>query len=433
MSGLDPLEGRGCYTRELARSLQRIGFQPGPVWYEVPAEDLDASLESLWRGLHADLQRGVPSIVCTYYDDQPETTEHFRLVLGYDARQDEVIYHEPASHRGAYRRMTLDTFFDLWPLKYDEDQLTVIRLRLAAGRLRQGTRSTRRTDADYAQHMIWTRAQIPNDEFTVVFEKPFVVIGDESAGQVRRHAEGTIRWAIHRIKRDYFAKDPNEILNIWLFKDKESYEENVTEIFGRPPSTPYGYFSRRDKALVMNIETGTGTLVHELVHPFMASNFARCPAWFNEGLASLYEQCHDSGGRIEGLTNWRLKGLQEAIKDRDKEAEEEAADREDADGEDDVDEKEDRPRHQVCSFKTLCSMSDWEFYSSPEYDTYAQARYLCYYLEQHGLLRTYYHRFVQNHLTDPSGYATLQAVLEREDMDAFQQEWQDYIMRLTFP
>jgi len=28
-------------------------------------------------------------------------------------------------------------------------------------------------------------------------------------------------------------------------------------------------------------------LVHEIVHPFMRANFPECPAWFNEGLASL--------------------------------------------------------------------------------------------------------------------------------------------------
>jgi len=46
--------------------------------------------------------------------------------------------------------------------------------------------------------------------------------------------------------------------------------------------------------------------VHEIVHPFMAANFPDCPAWFNEGLASLYEQSSERDGKIIGLTNWRL-------------------------------------------------------------------------------------------------------------------------------
>ena len=40
----------------------------------------------------------------------------------------------------------------------------------------------------------------------------------------------------------------------------------------------------------MNIGPGPGTLSHELVHPYMEANFPNVPAWFNEGLASLYEQ-----------------------------------------------------------------------------------------------------------------------------------------------
>ena len=53
---------------------------------------------------------------------------------------------------------------------------------------------------------------------------------------------------------------------------------------------------------MMNIGTGGGTLVHEIVHPFVAANFPHCPPWFNEGLGSLYEQCGEEDGRIHGYT-----------------------------------------------------------------------------------------------------------------------------------
>src|SRR5579872_4161934 len=36
LSGLDPVLGRGCYTRDLIRALQAIGFDPGAVWSEIP-------------------------------------------------------------------------------------------------------------------------------------------------------------------------------------------------------------------------------------------------------------------------------------------------------------------------------------------------------------------------------------------------------------
>ena len=192
--------------------------------------------------------------------------------------------------------------------------------------------------------------------FTIVVEKPFVVIGDQSQAEVERWATGTIRWAVSQIKDTYFKKEPDHIINIWLFKDADSYNANTKKLFGRKPTTPFGYYSPSDKALVMNISTGGGTLVHEIVHPFMAANFEACPSWFNEGLASLYEQSSQRDGKIVGLTNWRLRGLQLAIKD-----------------------------DLLGSFKKLMSTNDREFYEGDS-TNYAQARYLCYWLQENGCL-----------------------------------------------
>ena len=145
-SGLDPLTGRGCFTRELAAALKKIGLKTGPVWSKVAAED-PRRMEAQWRAMAADLSAGVPSIVCMHYDDSPDATEHFRLIVGYDANTDEVIYHEPAETDGAYRRMKRTTLLKLWPLKYDAKQWTVIRLRLEPGQLKSGTVGTTFTEA----------------------------------------------------------------------------------------------------------------------------------------------------------------------------------------------------------------------------------------------------------------------------------------------
>jgi hypothetical protein len=127
MSGLDPKLGRGCYTRDLKKALEAIGFKVGDVWYQVKAADAEEQMEDRFKDLLSDLKKGVPSIICTHYNDQPDTTEHFRLVLGYDNDSDQVIYHEPAESDGAYRRMDRELFLKLWPLKYNQDIWTVIR------------------------------------------------------------------------------------------------------------------------------------------------------------------------------------------------------------------------------------------------------------------------------------------------------------------
>lgn len=402
-SGLDPIHGRGCHTAELARSLRRIGFQIGPVWSTVSAALSGPEMESQWRQLHQDLCTGVPSIICTRYADRPRTTEHFRLILGYDAATDEVIYHEAAERRGAYRRMKRELLLKLWPLKYKPRQWTVIRMRLKPGRIRTQAPIGGFTPADYAQHLMELKRKIPGPGFSIVVQPPFVVVGDGPEAAVRRRAERTVKWAVDRLKKDYFAKDPAEILDIWLFKDKASYRRHVRRIFGEDPSTPFGYYSSEHKALIMNIATGGGTLVHEIVHPFMASNFPHCPAWFNEGLASLYEQCGEKAGRIYGYTNWRLAGLQRAIR---------------AGG--------------VPSLKDLTGTTDRDFYHDERGTNYAQARYLCYYLQEKGLLAQYFKSFVKGAAADPGGYSSLQKVLGQPDMKAFQKKWEVFVLGLRF-
>ncbi len=100
-SGLDPAQGRGVATAELKTALERIGFEPGAVWSTLSASAPAPGLEAAFQALHDDLARGVLSIVCMHFDDRVDTTEHFRLIVGYDAARDEVIYQEPAENDGA--------------------------------------------------------------------------------------------------------------------------------------------------------------------------------------------------------------------------------------------------------------------------------------------------------------------------------------------
>ena len=231
-----------------------------------------------------------------------------------------------------------------------------------------------------------------------------MVIGDESPSAVKRRSKHTVKWSVDLLKKDFFKKDPAKILDIWLFKDKASYRKYTRKIFNDRPTTPYGYYSSSAKALIMNIGTGGGTLVHEIVHAFMPANFPKCPAWLNEGLGSLYEQCGAHRGKIWGRTNWRLAGLQKAIR-----------------------------AGKVPSFKTLTSTTTHEFYSEDPGTNYAQARYLCYYLQQRGLLRKFYHAFRANQKTDPTGHDTLKNILGAKDMDEFKKKWQVYVLKLRFP
>jgi hypothetical protein len=252
-------------------------------------------------------------------------------------------------------------------------------------------------------HLEVLRPTVP-EGFTLVVEPPFVVLGDEEPWRVESRSEHTVRWAVTMLKQDYFAVDPDPIIDIWLFKDDDSYRKHARELFDDDPDTPYGYYSDRHRALIMNIATGGGTLVHEIVHPYVEANFPACPAWLNEGLGSLYEACGERDGHIVGFVNWRVPGLQETI----------------AEG-------------SVVTLETLTHTTVEQFYGDDSGLHYAMARYLCLYMQQQGQLTRFYREFVEHQAEDPTGYEMLQRVMEIEDMVAFERVWHQWVMELQFP
>ena len=252
-------------------------------------------------------------------------------------------------------------------------------------------------------HLEELQQRLPEGRFRIVVQSPFVVVGDEEPAQVERRAERTVRWAADHLKQLYVEKDPESIIDVWLFKDQESYHKNTLVLTNEIPSTRFGFYSRTHRALFMDISTGGGTLVHELVHPFVAANFPECPSWFNEGLASLYEQCGERDGQIRGFTNWRLRGLQDVIR-----------------------------KQELATFEELCATSDDEFYSGSRGDNYAQARYLCYFLQEQHLLQRFWKEFRSQVADDPTGYLTLQRVLGEDDMQQFQKRFEAFVLALKF-
>ena len=222
------------------------------------------------------------------------------------------------------------------------------------------------------------KAKRPAD-FTVAAEPPFVVVSNLSATQTAYFRRHTIAAAQKALWATYFQKRPTAVTYIYLFKDAATYRRYAAEWFGDREVPHFGYFRRADRVMVMNIATGGGTLVHEMVHALIAPDFPDVPDWFNEGLASLYEQCSIRGDRITGHVNWRLPGLQRAI----------AA-------------KTLRPLREL--------MTADDFYRHQTGLNYAQARYLCQYLQHTGKLVAYYRTFRDTHKTDQWGVTSLEKV-----------------------
>jgi hypothetical protein len=268
--------------------------------------------------------------------------------------------------------------------------------------------------AAYADHIRELRARLRARKLghlNIRIEDPFVVAGDGTPAELERSAR-TVRWAADRLEESFFGKRPQKLLDVFLFTTEQSYERGVRALTGDAPGTPYGFYSSAHGGLFMNISTGGGTLVHEIVHPYVEADFPGAPPWLNEGLGSLFEQSAERSGRIVGLTNWRLAGLQRTI-----------------------------ARGAVPSFRALTGLDGAAFYDDDSGTHYAQSRYLLYYLQEKGLLQGFYRAFRAGRAKDPTGYATLvqhlgehlgERVGER-DMADFQRRWERYVAALRFP
>ena len=237
--------------------------------------------------------------------------------------------------------------------------------------------------------------------FRIAVEKPFVVVSNQNEKDFQHSREHTIRWSVRLLKRDFFDKEPDRPLVIYLFDGEDSYREHAKKFFGDEPETHFGYYSESDDALIMNIATGGGTLVHEIVHPFMEADFPKCPAWYNEGLGSLFEACRERNGHIEGVINWRLPVLRKGIL-----------------------------KGQLVPLEKLLATTSDEFYADPGGMHYAEARYLLHYVQSRGKLREFHKQFKTHAAADPTGSQTLCRILAVKSIAELQADWLMWIEKL---
>ena len=249
---------------------------------------------------------------------------------------------------------------------------------------------------------------------SVIERPPFVLGGNLSIKQLGEWHAQTVEPAAKAMANCYFKTPPREPITVLLFPDQASYADYAERLFKDRDVSIYGYYKPAERTLVMNIGTGGGTLVHELTHALIAWDFPAVPDWFNEGLASLHEQCRfrdgeneaeersESGPWIEGLENWRLPGLQSAIR-----------------------------AGKLKSLEAL--VNDQKFRGAHEGTNYAQARYFCLYMQRQGVLRDFYRRFRDARRDDPRGAKTVLAVFPDRTWAELDEEFQAWALTLERP
>ena len=232
---------------------------------------------------------------------------------------------------------------------------------------------------------------------------PFVIAGDGGLIKLQAYRDQTVLAAARALKRTYFDRDPQEPILVLLLESEGPYKRVSSQWLNEPSPPHFGFYQPGRRVMLMNVGTGTGTLVHELTHALIAPDFPNVPGWFNEGLASLYEQCtFTEDGGMRGLENWRLPALQTAIR--------------------------------AGKLRPLTDLAnDPDFYNARQAGlNYAQARYVMMYLQEHGQLRAYYRRFRDHADADPTGIDSLRQTIAPLKLETFEAEWRAWVLTLHF-
>ena len=278
---------------------------------------------------------------------------------------------------------------------------------VGASHVAQGTppsnEDTRRLAAACQLSGVELREQL-GSECRAIVRPPFVIGGDLPADELASWHADTIRPAAQAMLTSYIRTRPTQPVRVLLFNTTESYRRFSQELFGTSKVSIYGYYRPNHRTLIANLSTGGGTLVHELTHALLDFDFPDAPAWFNEGLASLHEACRfrtsPHGVWLEGVVNWRLKGLQTVIRQG--------------------------------RLRPIASLVEDPAFRGPlEGANYAQARYLCLYLQQRGLLEEFYREFRGHRAIDPQGLAALERVLGEASWQSLDEDFRRWALELA--
>lgn len=229
---------------------------------------------------------------------------------------------------------------------------------------------------------------------------PFVIAGNLPAETLRQYAAGSIVRPAAAMWASYFQKRPDRVITVLLLADGVSYRHWAKRLFDDNDISYYGYYKPDIRTLVMNISTGSGTLVHELTHSLIVYDFPEVPTWFNEGLASLHEQCQVLDRSVVGLENWRLPALQEAISKSTL-----------------------RPLREL--------VTERDFYGQFKGVNYAQARYFCMYMQKQGLLEDFYKYFRRHHTAKDADVKAVEHIFGK-DIDEVEKAYLAWVKTIAF-
>lgn len=241
--------------------------------------------------------------------------------------------------------------------------------------------------------------------FRVARRGSFLLASDLGAKDFSILLDSILSCATDALGRDYFGKlSPHDTVTIYVFRNAETYRFGMRRLFDMAPISPYGHYGHSQRYIVINYDTGPGTLVHELTHALMARDFPTAPVWLSEGIASLYEQCRVEGKSLKGDPNWRLPELKAALR-----------------------------QGRLPGLTDLFAMSPIRFRQNEESLHYAVSRYFCRYLEGKNQLRLLYASFRDQ--SEATGSVDVVPIIEKllgKPFPQVEDDWQRWLETETW-
>lgn len=246
-----------------------------------------------------------------------------------------------------------------------------------------------------------TRREL-GEGFAVLEDPPFVIAGNVPATRLETLRREVIRRGSRALWEQLFRKRPDKPVRILVMADEVSYRATARRLYGDEDVARFGYWRPDGRTVLADLSTGDGTVMHELTHALMAADFPEAPDWYNEGLASLFEQSRfEKAGGLRGLVNWRLPALKKAA----------------AGG-------------KLPWLGDLMSLRRGRFYADGAAENYAQARYFCLFLQSRGVLAKFHAAFRDGLADDPTGAAQAVAACGAKDLDSLQREFLKWVETL---
>jgi hypothetical protein len=230
---------------------------------------------------------------------------------------------------------------------------------------------------------------------------PFAIGAPDDPDLWRRFVDGTLLGSAERLHAQLFPTRPTGPIEVYLFHGAEAYREGARALTGRAPTTPYGFYESQAKRLILDLATGGGTLVHELVHALVDADCPQLPAWINEGLGSLFEACRFEDRRLVGSSNWRLPVLRRAWEAGDWEP----------------------------SLAELPTLDDATFYGALSSRHYALARHAMFFLQERGALERFVASYRAQKPADASGKRALETALDGA-LEEHEEEFRRFVRTL---